>query len=1357
MRTLLRERLRHLANNHSAAYDALWTRLDHLGMRENSDGQSIAPRHRLTKEDLKALLTTAGSMLTPPMDMVEVRTSFTSTSAIGRSWRRDIGNEYIANPIVNELLEAIKDKHRSILVTGSPGSGKTCVMLTVQDELEQLAQNRTDLLPLFIQSREFADTATEQDRRAQGLPEHWVKRAARMAEDAHVVVMIDSLDVLSIAREHSVLTYFLAQIDRLLLIPDVTVVTACRDFDSHYDRRIAQRSWDKKITCQPLDWGEKIAPLLTKLGIDASATDATTRTLIRNPRELALFVELAQQGGSFNVVTSQALAQRYLATIVESNGALGDAAMQAIEVIADEMLRSRSLAVPYQRFSASQDIKRALLSNKVLHETQDGQLTFGHQTLLDVLVISRAVRQAMTLNVFIQQLPPVPFVRPSIRSFVAQLATGERSEFRRQLRTVLTGNNSFHIRRLVAETFAEQVPHGDDWPLLRDLRNQHREVFQVIYTQAGRLEWHHFWMTHLVPVLRDACDTDGLTIHAHRVSRWQNDDPVGVFAFWTNMLTLNEVDKNQLANAIAHVATQIQAKYLPLFQPLLTKLLELPQQQHSFLGNALAYCITNGVMDDAELWNYIAGEVSDEDVLSYRLGNKLRCKPHELSNGNKKFLSDRMLESTILLDLAVASIERWSQVKSSRYGDAPPAYSHGFLDETSYKDKHTENDLRHADSDRILFDAVEATIIHHANTHSVWWQSNRERLSFSTEGTLRYFAILACTTAPHANLDVVGRLLCDKTLLESNLSYELGTLIQATFLHLDASIQKEIQECILTVNREYTADLQRRIWMLQAQSQLILTIPCHLRSAGAQAILDESEKAIWPLVRQPHIGSKGGIVQAPFSFEVFLDSSDDGVLHLLKHYDGHERNSFDDFLLGGKREVGEQLKEAASRAPSRFMRLLSANGEQISDGFRDDLMEGISNYLAHRHGSLRPNQNWLPKEEPDAAVLARQILDELEKHPRLWRHKRPASKAIRSCAHVVTQLTDTARLVSLTMDFSTLQKESAFSGNTVDLLTTGINMIRGNAVEALMILANQLEKNGMPWPESLPHALRLFATDEHPAIRALLLRHLPYLQSRHRELGWELFSLAMAQSSPGLWAIAKPCLYYAYYQRFDVVAPWLARIYREGSGKDFEAWGRISALAALSKRLDFADFLVELNTLKSEEAWHGATSVWVHTDNIQQHREQCLAGIEAGLNAENLHAVTVAHEFLELFREVAPLISVPIELIRRTFHLLKAETDSARRNFFGFDAWLNATSLRDPMYALEAAEIYLDFSRHTKTDVFDHENNLTQLLTRLFAQAEEQEESDSGTMLQRVVKLQDALLAAGVHAVNDWLKAAERP
>jgi len=1354
METLLRERLRQMASNSNAAFDALWIRLDKLGGRMEGGNLSASTQHRLTKDDLKDILHHAGAMLVPVMSIEQVRTSFASTSAIGRSWRRDIAGQRISSPIVNELLATIDAKKRAVLLTGLPGSGKTCVMLSLQEALEQRPQTRRDLVPLFIQSREFADLATTQERQAQGLPEQWVEQAARLAEDAHVVVIIDSLDVLSIAREHSVLTYFLAQIDQLLLIPNVTFITACRDFDRKYDRRIAARQWDCELQCLPLDWEAEIAPLLDKLGIDSTTIDAVTRELIQNPRELALFVELAQREGSFNVVTSQALAQRYLDIIVRAELALGDAAMQAIEDIADAMLKSRSLSIPHQRFSASQDILRRLHSLNVLQDTHDGKLTFGHQTLLDVLVISSAMRRGVSLNEFIKSLPPVPFVRPSIRSFVAQLATGERREFRKQLRAVLTGNAAFHIRRLIAESFAQQMPQDDDWPLIRDLRDQHRDVFQVIYTQSSLVDWHHFWLSHLVPALREMRDADGLTAHVHRLEQWINEDAEGVLAFWMEALSLDWLDSNRIAEQLCFSLSKFKTENLLLVAPLLERLLSMPRQEHGFLGAVVARCVTAGAVDDKFLWRYISGDISEDDVMKFRFGNKLRCQPHEFGNRSDNFLAQRMVQSTALLDLALETIEKWSQIKSARYGETRIGYRDGFLRNTSYNDLHSHTDHRHVDGERILFDAIEAAILDHAQKHSDWWQRNRERLCFNYEGALCYFAVLAFTNSPEPNIDLIGRLLCDRNFLEFELSFELSILIRTAFIYLDSHTPDAVMETMQTVWEEEVTEEGTRFWVLKKRAEYISAIPCHLRSAEAQAILDAYEKKYGTLIRQPSIGMRSGWVAAPFSFEVFLNASDEGVIRLLEHYSGYNRD-FDDFLVGGEREVGRQLCEASSRHSSRFLRLLVAYWTNISSGFRDDIMDGIVNYLAHRYGNLQTNGTWLPIEEPDAPTLANQILDELERHPAHWQLNRSTAKALESCAHVIQDTQNAARLVFLAIGFGDHREESTIQGDSVDLLTAGINMMSGNVAEALMILANNFQERGIELPELLPPTLRRFAINEHPAIRALILRRLPYFQSQNPDLGWELFHLAM-QDAVGLWQSAERCLYYAYHDHFEKVAPSLERICRQSSKEDMETWGRISALAALTGHIDFANLLGELKTLDITEAWHGAASVWTHTGNIRQHREQCLAGIEAGLKAGSPHAAAVARHVDDIFRDNTPPILIPIELIQLCFSVFGSDSEDKHHRQFGFDEWLNAISQRDPELALAATEIYLAYVSRAKPFFYDHENRLVQLMTRLFAEAEEREESDHGMMLKRLVLVQDLLLSLGVNSINDWLKAAER-
>lgn len=1357
MEDLLRERLRNIASNPGAAFNALWARLDQLGARMGGNSASATTQYRLTKDDLKAILHKAGAMLVPPMNLAEVRLSFSDTSAIGRSWRRDIAGQRIFSSVVNELLAAIDARKRAILLTGLPGSGKTCVMLALQDALEQRALTRSDIVPLFIQSREFADLATSLDRQAQGLSEEWVEKAARMAEYAHVIVVMDSLDVLSIARDHRVLTYFLAQIDRLLLIPNVTVVTACRDFDRHYDRRIAERQWDCELKCQPLDWDAEIAPLLDTLGIATATIDAVTRELIRNPRELALFVELAQREGCFNVVTSQALAQRYLDTIVRANDALGDKAIQAIEAIAAEMLKSRSLVVPHQRFTASQDIQRALCSLNVLQETQDGKLTFGHQTLLDVLVISGAVRSGVALNEFIQGLPPVPFVRPSIRSFVSQLALGERREFRKQLRAVLTGSAAFHIRRLVAESFAEQRPQDDDWLLMRDLREKHRDVFQVIYALAGAIEWHRFWLKHLVPILKTAQDAEGLTGHAHRIAQWSNEDTGGVLSFWMEALSLDWLDGNGIADQLGFHLSEVKTENLAVAVPLLKRLLDMPRPEHGSLGRVIARCVAAGVADDALLWRYMADGISDEDLLEYRFDNKLRCHAHEFGDQEDNFVRQRMEQSTALLDLALESIERWSNVHTSRYGETRIGYRYGFLGKTSYEDAHSQREIRHADSMDVLLDAVEAAILYHAKTNSDWWKNNRERLCFNYEGALLYFSILACTATPEGNIDLIGRMLCDRNLLEFELTYELGTLIQSAFKFLDISTQDAVMSSILNVWDEKVTDESNRFWILKKRAELIVTIPCYLRSPGAQAVLDAYEIKAGPLIRQPYIRSRGGTVRAPFSYEVFLNSGTGGVLRLLSHYSGHESH-FDDFLVGGEREVGWQLREASSRHPARFLGLLPIHWADIPERFRDDIMDGVSTYLAHRYGNLQINGAWLPVEEPDAPLLAGHILDELERHPQHWKLRRSAAKALEACANVQQHAKDAERLIFLAIGFEGLHEDDPIKGDNVGLISMGINMVKGDVAEALMILASNLQEHGSVFPELLEPTLRRYSRGEHPAIRALILRRLPYLQSKNFKLGWNLFHLAM-QDAEGLWQIAEPCLYYAYHNHFEVVGPLLARLRSEGSGEDLETWGRISALATMTQHINFTEFLRDLKALDNTEAWQGAATVWTNSGNIHQHREQCLAGMDSGLNAGGAHALAVAGQMDHLFGDKTAAISVPIELIRRCFSVFENESESENKHhrLFGFHEWLNATSQHDPEQALAATEIYLAYVSHSKPYLYDHENSLTQLMTRLFAEAEEREESDCGAMLKRVVVIQDTLLSLGVNGVVDWLKAAERP
>jgi hypothetical protein len=492
---------------------------------------------------------------------------------------------------------------------------------------------------------------------------------------------------------------------------------------------------------------------------------------------------------------------------------------------------------------------------------------------------------------------------------------------------------------------------------------------------------------------------------------------------------------------------------------------------------------------------------------------------------------------------------------------------------------------------------------------------------------------------------------------------------------------------------------------------------------------------------------------SPLKFQVFLESSDHGVIRLLRYYSNKQRKGNHSFL-DGERLVGSKLRDAASRHPSRFLKLLVEHWLDISDSFKDDLIQGIAYYLKYSHGNSETHKEWTPLEKTDAPVLANLILEELERHPAYWSLKEATAETLNACAYVIQDKQNAARLVFWAISFSTIEEKSTAWGGSNPLLTAGINMKTGRVAEALMVLANNLQEHDSELPELLPSTLYGFAKNENPAIRALILIHLPYLQSRIPNLGWKLFDLA-TQDSKGLWKHAERCLYYAYHDNFSRVQPSLDQILREGDPEDMESWGRISALSALRGHIDFSSLLDELEQIERAEAWCGAVSVWTHTDNIKNCREQCLRGIEAGLQRENSCAESVALKMTDIFRKRVVPISIPLNLIQRCFDVCESSTNR-QRGIFRFDEWLNVISQQDPDLALGAVEIYLGHIRRISQYHYDHKNMLVQLLTRLFEEAEEREESDRGEMLRRVVKLQDSLLSLGISSVNDWLEAAER-
>jgi hypothetical protein len=301
--------------------------------------------------------------------------------------------------------------------------------------------------------------------------------AVRLAQARRVVVVVDSLDVLSLHREHGSLRLFLGILDRLERVSNIRVAVACRTFDLDYDPLLRGREWHRKLALRPLDYAAVVLPLLGRHGIPPPAIGADLAELLRVPENLRLLVDIAASGevptGLGEVISAQQLQDLYLDRVVARDPLLGNQAIVVLGRMAAEMIAERALYRTTAAVSAPEPLVHRLISQGVLIEPSPGRVQFGHQTLLDALAVREALARGQTLTDFILANPPFPFLRPAVRGFAAHLRARMPDVFPRQVRETLQSEDvAYHLKRTLVESLAEVTPTDGDWPIVRFLWHQ---------------------------------------------------------------------------------------------------------------------------------------------------------------------------------------------------------------------------------------------------------------------------------------------------------------------------------------------------------------------------------------------------------------------------------------------------------------------------------------------------------------------------------------------------------------------------------------------------------------------------------------------------------------------------------------------------------------------------------------------------------------------------------------------------------------------------------------------------------------------------------------------------------------------
>ena len=410
---------------------------------------------RLTRSDVEAELEKHGIVRAPQLTETEILEYFKRASSIGRKdISREIAGEKLNRDEINQIAEFLEGGEKSILLVDRPGTGKTWILL----ELTDIIESKNHWGVLLIKGDRFDDIDSElslqnrlgfHDNDIAGL-------AARLASYRKVLVIIDSLDALSLSRDQKALKVFLALIDRLEIIDRVSLVVACREFDLSYDPLLRDRKWNKKVNIAALDYESSVSPILRKWGVDPINVTKEQQNLLIVPGNLKLFERLVGKVPLESLTSSYHFLDSFIEEVVAKDSNLGSSAVSALQEMARTLLQRRSLFMHKDSFKGDEEIYRRLVSAEVLQiDTYRNRIAFSHQTLLDTLITRESISTGKSLEEFILEHPPLPFIRPAVRAFLFYLRVHAPELFHKQVRRVFENEEiAYHLRRLIAESLS---------------------------------------------------------------------------------------------------------------------------------------------------------------------------------------------------------------------------------------------------------------------------------------------------------------------------------------------------------------------------------------------------------------------------------------------------------------------------------------------------------------------------------------------------------------------------------------------------------------------------------------------------------------------------------------------------------------------------------------------------------------------------------------------------------------------------------------------------------------------------------------------------------------------------------------
>ncbi|QEG38029.1 phosphorylase family protein [Bythopirellula goksoeyrii] len=406
-------------------------------------GPTLEPRQPLEpkKPDTDATVTHS----TKPQGLAGLRAEMLRIS----DWllRYELNDEERIHLSVEDNLSELDQHHNVSLLLGKPGTGKTCLLARIGNKFiakgHALLAIKADLFPHNKSLDEWA-----RDELGTDLTFHDLVQTVSAREP--VVVLVDQLDALAstvdlTSSRLNDLLVFLARCSRL---PNVHVISSCRNFDFSYDPRF--RRMNPRTFSLDLPTWDEASEKLRGAGIDADQIQPKLKELLRTPQHLSMFLQLRAVSGARTFETYSEMLGEFWNAVVTTKEK-----MAFVNQLTKKLVDTESIWAPMAAMEGDEAIVTKLCSAGLL-ERENNQLRFSHQTIQEYAVARMFAEANASLSEFVLKHQETIFKRPTIWAVLTYLRDNAKEKYASEVDTILTHQPRPHVRFLLVAFFCRQ-------------------------------------------------------------------------------------------------------------------------------------------------------------------------------------------------------------------------------------------------------------------------------------------------------------------------------------------------------------------------------------------------------------------------------------------------------------------------------------------------------------------------------------------------------------------------------------------------------------------------------------------------------------------------------------------------------------------------------------------------------------------------------------------------------------------------------------------------------------------------------------------------------------------------------------